>query len=132
MRGKCQYRLSCWHCVGVGVKHLRSWNVCKNRLFHSLEIKVFAAIITRYRLEYFFEFLCTELIKLTNNTLLIFTLYLYPFRAFGHYHKCCFCFLLAHHRIKLPMTENFFIFGFFWAFLYDFSFLKICSSNMMI
>ena len=125
--------------VGVGVKHLRSWNVCQHRPFHSLEIKVFTAIITRYRLEYFFEFLCTELllelIKLTNNTLLTFTLYLtdylYPFRAFGHYHKCCFCFLFAHHRIKLPMPENFFIFGFFGSFFYTFSFLSVCSSNMM-
>lgn len=62
-----------------------------------------------------------------TNTLLTFTLYLtdylYPFQAFGHYHKCCFCFLLAHHRIKLPMTENFFIFGFFLAFFYAFSLL---------
>ena len=54
----------------VGVKHLRSWNVCQHRTFHSLEIKVFTAIITRYRLEYFFELLCAEpsleLIKHTN------------------------------------------------------------------
>ena len=115
----------------VGVKHLRSWNVCQHRSFHSLEIKVFTAIITRYRLEYFFEFICAEpsleLIKLTNNTLLTFTLYLtdylYSFRAFGHYHKRCFCFLLAHHRIKLPMTENFFIFCFFGSFFYTFSLL---------
>ena len=63
-----------------GVKHLRSWNVCQNRLFHSLKIKVFAAVVTGYRLECFPEFLCAELslelIKLTNNTLLTFTLYL--------------------------------------------------------
>ena len=39
-----------------GRKHLRSWNVCQNRLFHSLEIKVFAAIVTGYRLECFPEF----------------------------------------------------------------------------
>ena len=126
--------------VGVGVKHLCSWNVCQNRPFHSLEIKVFTAVVTGYRLEYFFNFfvpsLRSSLSSSRTNTLLTFTLYLtdylYPFQAFGHYHKCCFCFLLAHHRIKLPMTENFFIFCFFWAFLYDFSFLKICSSNMMI
>ena len=56
---------------GVGVKHLRSWNVCQNRLFHSLEIKVFAAIVTGYRLECFLwiSVLLLELIKLTNNTL---------------------------------------------------------------
>ena len=83
----------------VGVKHLRSWNVCQHRPFHSLEIKVFTAIITRYRLEYFFEFLCAELLL---------------------------------ELIKLPMPENFFIFGFFGSFFYAFSFLKICSSNMVI
>ena len=88
--------------VGVGVKHLRSWNVCQHRSFHSLEIKVFTAVVTGYRLECFPEFLCAEpsleLIKFTNNTLLTFTLYLtdylYSFQAFGHYHKCCFVFCL--------------------------------------
>ena len=115
----------------VGVKHLRSWNVCQHRSFHSLEIKVFTAVITRYRLEYFFNFfvpsLRSSLSSSRTNTLLTFTLYLtdylYPFQAFGHYHKCCFCFLLAHHRIKLPMTENFFIFCFFGSFFYTFSLL---------
>ena len=57
--------------VGVGVKHLCSWNVCQNRPFHSLEIKVFTAVVTGYRLECFPEFLCAEpsleLIKFTNK-----------------------------------------------------------------
>ena len=84
-------------------------------------------IVLNVSLNFFVPSLRSSLSSSRTNTLLTFTLYLtdylYPFQAFGHYHKCCFCFLLAHHRIKLPMTENFFIFGFFWAFFYAFSLL---------
>lgn len=84
-------------------------------------------IVLNVSLNFFVPSLRSSLSSSRTNTLLTFTLYLtdylYPFQAFGHYHKCCFCFLLAHHRIKLPMTENFFIFGFFLAFFYAFSLL---------
>ena len=55
-------------------------------------------IVLNVSLNFFVPSLRSSLSSSRTNTLLTFTLYLtdylYSFRAFGHYHKCCFVFCL--------------------------------------